>query len=107
MPIKKEEKKRLKAEAKIRKKEAKAKRFNPPPKRGTEAVRFAEGVKGAIYLVLSLSLIAAIILGQTGLIMTLEDIVENLIIAKAGKVILAIIAVALFIYGLKNFRLMR
>ncbi|NNF34009.1 MAG: DUF1206 domain-containing protein [Saprospiraceae bacterium] len=70
-------------------------------------VRFAEGVKGIIYLILAVSLIIAIVLGQTGVIITLEDIIDNLIIAQAGKVVLAIIAVALLIYGLKNLRVLR
>jgi hypothetical protein len=70
-------------------------------------VRFAEGVKGIIYLILAVSLIFAIVLGQTGVIITLEDIIDNLILAQAGKVILAIIAVALLIYGLKNLRILK
>lgn len=105
--IKKAEKKRLKAEAKIRKKEIKANTnigSGSPKSKTTEVVRFAEGVKGSLYIILALSLICAIILGQTGVIMTLEDIIENLILATAGKVLLGIIALALFIYGLKNLR---
>jgi len=70
-------------------------------------VRFAEGVKGIIYLILAVSLIFAIVLGQTGVIITLEDIIDNLILAQAGKVILAIIALALLIYGLKNLRILK
>ncbi len=71
------------------------------------AVRFAESVKGVIYLVLAISLIVAIVLGQTGVIITLDDIIENLIVANAGKIVLVIIALAFFIYGLKNLRIVR
>jgi hypothetical protein len=70
-------------------------------------VRFAEGVKGIIYLILAVSLIFAIILGQTGVIITLDDIIENLIVAQIGKVVLAIIAIALLIYGFKNLRILK
>ena len=70
-------------------------------------VRFAEGVKGIIYLILAVSLIFAIILGQKGVIITFEDIIDNLILAQAGKVVLAIIALALLIYGLKNLRIIK
>jgi len=74
------------------------------PKPGGKVVQFAESVKGIIYLVLAISLIVAVVLGHTGVIITLEDIIENLIVAQAGKVILIIIAVALLIYGLKKLR---
>ena len=46
-------------------------------------------------------------MGQSGLIVTLEDIIDSLIIATLGKVIIIIIAIGLFIYGLKNLRMMK
>ena len=44
-------------------------------------VRFAESIKGILYVVLAISIIAAVVMGQSGLIVTLEDIIDNLIIA--------------------------
>jgi hypothetical protein len=49
----------------------------------------------------------AIFLGQTGVIITLEVIIDNLILAQAGKVVLAVIAIALLIYGIKNLRVLK
>ena len=54
-----------------------------------------------------MSILAAVILGESGLILTLEDIIDSLIIASLGKVLIGIIAVALFIYGLKNLRILK
>ena len=70
-------------------------------------VRFAESIKGILYIILAVSIIAAVVLGQSGLIITLEDIIDNLILATLGKVLLAIIAVGLFIFGLKNLRMVK
>ena len=70
-------------------------------------VRFAESIKGLLYIVLAVSILAAVVMGQSGLILTLEDIVDSLIIAWLGKALIVIIAVALFIYGLKNLRIMK
>jgi hypothetical protein len=70
-------------------------------------VRFAESIKGILYIVLAASIIAAVIMGQSGLIVTLEDIVDSLIIARLGKVMIIVIAIALFIYGLKNLRMLK
>ena len=41
------------------------------------------------------------------MIVSLDDIVESLFVAVTGKVVLEVIALALFIYGLKQFRLAR
>jgi hypothetical protein len=41
------------------------------------------------------------------MIVSLDDIVESLFVAVAGKVVLGVIALALFIYGLKQLRLAR
>jgi hypothetical protein len=70
-------------------------------------VRFAESIKGVLYIILAASIIAAVIMGQSGLIVTLEDIIDSLIIASLGKVLIIVIAIALFIYGLKNLRIMK
>lgn len=111
----KADKKRLKNEIKYLKKQEKslsgnktvadsdAEKLNAIGK----AVRFAESIKGIIYIILAVSLILSIILGEKGLVITLDDIIENLFLAKAGKVVLIIIAVALLIYGLKNLHLVK
>ena len=117
------EKKRLKAEAKRAKKlakaEAKAAEASaaidstgvPPPATGGQGtstgVRFAELVRGVLYVVLGGSLIVALILGQRGAILSFDDIVENLFAAWTGKVILAVIALGFVIYGLKHLRIVR
>jgi hypothetical protein len=108
-------KKLLKAEAKRAKKLAKAeikatpsRPSTPPAERQPSAgVRYAESVRGILYVILAVSLIVALLLGQQGAILSLDDIVESLFAAWAGKVILALIALALLIYGLKHLRLVR
>ncbi len=110
-------KKRLKAEVKKAKKLAKAevKAAEPsgpalaapaaqPP---SPAVRFADWVRGILYVVLGASLVVALILGQKGAIISLDDIVNSLFAAWTGKIILALIALALVIYGLKHLRVVR
>jgi hypothetical protein len=108
-------KKQRKAEAKRAKKavkaEVKARKAGAPPA-GTEsrpspAVRYAELVRGLLYVVLGVSLAGALLLGQRGAIMSLDDIIDSLFAARAGKVVLALIALALFIYGLKHLRVVR
>jgi hypothetical protein len=71
------------------------------------SVRFAESIRGILYVIPALSIFIAVIMGQSGLILTLEDIIDSLIIAKLGKVLILIIAIALFIYGLKNLRFLK
>ena len=83
---------------------AQSRSISAPP---TLSVRFAESIRGILYIVLALSIITAVIMGQSGLILTIEDIIDSLIIARLGKVLILIIAVALFIYGLKNLRLLK
>jgi hypothetical protein len=73
----------------------------------SRVVRFSEGVKGIIYLILAVSLAVALVLSDAGKIITLEDIVGNLFAAFIGKVILVIIAIAFLIYGLKHLGLVR
>ena len=70
-------------------------------------VRFAESIKGILYIVIAVSIFAAVIMGQSGLILTLEEIIDNLIVARVGKALIVIIAVALFLYGLKNLRILK
>ena len=117
----KAEKKRQKSEAKLAKKMAKVQaegaRTTPEPPESPSArpqdhgpsvgVRFAEAVKGIIYILLAVSLGVALVLGEGDVVITLEDIINNLIVAVAGKVLLAVIALALLIYGLKQVRLVK
>ncbi len=107
-------KKRLKAEAKKAKKLAKAEvkaaeaaSSGPAPQPPSPGVRFADWVRGILYVVLGSSLVVALILGQKGAIISLDDIVNSLFAAWTGKVILALIALALLIYGLKHLRVVR
>lgn len=124
------DKKRVKAEAKAAKKRAKAElkaakakhgaetaaggrgpaqsSAGPPPSPGASVgVRYADLVRGSLYLILAVSLIVALILGQQGAIISLDDIVDSLFAAWAGKVVLTLIAVGLLLYGLKNLRIVR
>lgn len=80
----------------------------PGPSDGASAgVRYAEIVRGVLYLVLGASLAIALILGQRGAIISLEDIIDSLFAARAGKIVLGLIALALVIYGLKHLRFVR
>jgi uncharacterized membrane protein YdbT with pleckstrin-like domain len=117
----KADKKRQKAEAKLGKKAAKAhleetRATSQAPVVASEqprddgpsvGVRFAEIVKGVIYVVLAVSLGVALILGEGDVVITLDDIINSLLVAVLGKIILAIIALALLIYGLKQVRLVK
>jgi len=49
----------------------------------------------------------ALVLGQRGAIMSLDDVIESLFAASAGKVVLALIALGLLLYGFKYLRLIR
>lgn len=101
------EKKRAKAELKARKKGRSA----PPPTTattsGSAAVRYAETIRGVLYVVTGGSLVAALALGERGAMLSLDDLIDGLFAARAGKVVLAAIAVALVIYGLKHLRVLR
>ena len=115
----KAEKKRLKAEAKLLKARAKAekklieakaktKEVKPPAsEKPSLALRFAEIVKGLILLIGSASLILAVVLQQKGVWISLDDIVENLMLVRFGQFIVIVIALGLFIYGLKQMRLIK
>ncbi|PLX00947.1 MAG: hypothetical protein C0591_00250 [Marinilabiliales bacterium] len=70
-------------------------------------VKFAESIRGIIYIITGASLAAVIILGQSGAFITMNDIVENLMLATIGKFVLILIAGALIIYGFKNLRILK
>ena len=42
-----------------------------------------------------------------GVVLSLDDIIDNLFAAWAGKIVLAVVSLALVIYGLKNLRVVR
>ncbi|MDX1477457.1 MAG: hypothetical protein R3301_07095 [Saprospiraceae bacterium] len=107
--IKKSEKKRIKAELKRQKKAFKAGHRPPVPStsRSRRIIRWAEGTRGILYLIAGFSLILAIILGQSGVVITLDDLIDNLLFANIGKVVLALIALALLVYGAKLLRLIK
>ena len=125
--MEKDEKKQIKAHAKAEKKLAKARQKqleeNPttgdtptpptaapsadPAGKPSPAIRFAEAVRGIIYLIFAVSLILAIVLGEKGVLYSLDDIIANLFVSIVGKIVLVIIALALFIYGLKHLRLVK
>ena len=106
-------KKQLKAQHKSRKKEAKLNKYQSgesvvvTTKKDSKGVRFAHIVKGMLYVILSVSLFLALLLGQTGYIMSLDDIINQLILIIAGKIVLIVIALALLIYGLKQLKIVR
>ncbi len=109
------EAKRRKTEAKLEKKRVKAdvKRLKrgqsetgdgPAP---SPAVRYAEAVRGVLYVVTGLSLFVGLVLGQRGAIVSLNDLIDSLFVARAGKIVLALIGAALLIYGMKHLRIVR
>jgi len=64
-------------------------------------------VRGILYLIFAVSLAIAIVLSHGGYVITTNNIVDNLISHLAGKAILSVIAVALFIYGLKHIKVIK
>ena len=109
---KKQQKQELKREKKANKLAAKLEKSqafeSPGVKNGSSlAVRYAELVRGSLYVLTGVSLIVAISLGQRGAIVSLDDIIENLFAAAAGKIVLALIGLALLLYGFKHLRLIR
>jgi len=125
--MEKDEKKQIKAHAKAEKKLAKARQKQleesleaggvptppaaapsaDPAGKPSPAIRFAEAVRGIIYLIFSVSLILAIVLGEKGVLVSLDKIIENLLVIRIGQIVLVVIALALFIYGLKHLRLVK
>jgi len=114
------EKKRLKAQVKAQKTKAKADKkqakgqlqsrpsadsgAQSPDSRPGRLVKFAEYVRGIVFLIFAVSLAVALILPSTGHIITLNEIVERLMPLWFGKLVLAAVAAAFFIYGLKCLR---
>lgn len=108
----KAETKRIETEAKLEKKYgraavARAKGRASPSTPASKAVRYAEGVRGVLYLLLGVTLLGALLLGQRDVITSFDDIVDSLFWATAGKAVLALIALAFVIYGLKRLRVLR
>ncbi|MDH3719490.1 MAG: DUF1206 domain-containing protein [Planctomycetota bacterium] len=105
------QKKHDKTLAKRQKKEAKAvikaRMQEAAPRGSSPAIRYAEFVRGCLYVLLGASLIVALVLGQRGAIISLDDVIESLFAAAAGKVVLALIALGLLLYGLKHLRFIR
>ncbi len=102
----KAQKKRLKAQIKL----AKARHENPAPaasEKSSPALHFAEAVRGILYLLASVSLVFAVLLQERGVFLPLNEIVEDLLVLQTGRVLLIVIAAALFIYGLKHIRLLK
>jgi hypothetical protein len=104
---KKQQKLELKRAKKAAKNELKAGANRTAERRPSAAVRYAESVRGVLYVVLGASLVVALILGERGALMSLDDIVNSLFAARAGKVVLALIALGFLIYGLKHLRVVR
>ena len=102
---KKREKQKLKLAKKAAKLETKAKKSDQPqikpisgqPKPPSHAVRYAEIVRGCLYVITGVSLFVALLLGQRGAIVSLDDIIDSLFAAAAGKVVLSLIGLALFL----------
>ncbi len=67
-------------------------------------LRFAEFVRGILYLIFSVSLVVAILSSGQIRTLTTSEIVRICIGTVAGKVVLLVIASALFIYGLKYLK---
>ena len=109
----KAEKKRLKTQIKLAKAQAKLTGGKQPELEALQkdkvspVLKFAEGVRGILYLIGSASLVLAVVLQERGVWVTLDEIVENLLVIRAGQVVLIVIALALFVYGLKHIRLVR
>ena len=114
-------KKQFKKQAKIAKKTAKGQQKTaksavpatipendrPTPQPADDAsktVKFAEAVRGLLFMIFALSLTVAIFLNQKGYTVTTSDIIQTLIDTLPGKFILSVIAAAFFIYGLKCLR---
>ncbi len=111
-------KKKLKAQQKIEKAKAKesAKQAKKKDEGSTEVedsskeersshiVTFAQGVRGVLFLILSISLIVAIVLSNRGYIITLDEIFESLVAIWIGKVVLVVLSIAFFVIGLKQLK---
>ena len=111
-----DEKKRLKAAVKVQKKNGKtavklgksqaggSQKVVVQPPKSSRMVRFAEAVRGVLFVVFGVSLVVAVVLSQSGYVVTTIDIINSLISNVAGKIVLVVIAIAFLIYGLKSLR---
>jgi hypothetical protein len=104
---KKDDKARAKREKKVAKAESKVQKKEAAPGGPSPAVRYAEFVRGCLYVLMGASLIVALALGQRGAIISLDDVIDSLFAASAGKVVLVLIGLALLLYGFKYLRLIR
>ncbi|MFH1803105.1 MAG: DUF1206 domain-containing protein [archaeon] len=96
-------KKISKAISKSRKKQFKGR----GPSSSSGAVKFSEGVKGLIYLILALSLFAALFFSNSQFIVTRDDLIGLLFGSIIGKIVLVVLGIAFLIYGLKHLGLVR
>ena len=74
------------------------------PHRVSPVLRFAEYVRGVLYLIFSVSLVVAVLTSGKIRAITTSEIVRICIGTVAGKVVLIVLASALFIYGLKYLK---
>ena len=79
----KREKKAAKAAVKMEKREGAVLVAEPG---ASPAVRYAELVRGVLLIVTGSSLMAALALGQQGMVVSLDDVIENLFAVRAGQV---------------------
>ena len=104
------ETKLIEARSKAEKKRIEVRHLQPVSARKEKtspALRFAEGVRGVLYLITSASLVLAVVLQEKGVWLQMSEIVENLLVRRVGQLVLVVIALALFIYGLKHIRLVK
>ncbi len=80
-------------------------KVNIPSEPQPAIIRFSECIKGILYLILSVSIILAVIIGESGIIIQTKDLIENLFVLWIGRVIIVIIALGFFGYGLKQLKL--
>lgn len=118
------DKKLVKAQAKALKKAAKALKeqldatgasleTQPPdhkpaeqPTSSSRLVTFAESVRGVLFLIFAVSLGSALLVPGAN-ILSINKLIEELLPLPFGKLMLGLIAIASFIYGLKCLRAIR
>ncbi len=79
----KTEKKRLKTQIKLEKTQTKSVLLQTD--KASPALKFAEAVRGILYLLGSASLVLAVILQEKGVWITLDEIVENLLVIRRSR----------------------
>jgi len=107
MGLSKIAKKRLKAQVKLIKAGQLSDSLSARREKASLALRFAEAVRGVSYMITSVSLVLAVVLQERGVWLQLSDVVEDLMVMRLGQLVLIVIALALFIYGLKHVRLVK